>query len=296
MHATYLPKLLTEKAGARVAIHRPGTRPVLDDHGIDIPPGMVSSIAIKRRVTNFLAAPYSANCTVFWNTTNYAPVGNSSGNKEYTITDIARTKKRILCYRSRQRVCESCNENLRCKPSLSGLRLQCCLLRHRLYKSDIDGIVASEAFSAPGDPDDTVRENLLRLDVYFNTLTSENITQVEVYKSFWDLVSELGGALSLYIGISIFLLVEVIELFFYLIFNSYLYCVGRYELTEETSECHCHCQEAKVHPLNATKQPFSSDTSGPTPAYNTLFKSDNIQQRKFTANSMDVAFDKAFNP
>lgn len=49
----------------------------------------------------------------------------------------------------------------------------------------------------------------------------------------WGLVSSLGGALSLYMGISVILLVEVIEFFIYLVVNSCLYVAGRYDSKTE---------------------------------------------------------------
>ncbi|KAG7176904.1 FMRFamide-activated amiloride-sensitive sodium channel-like [Homarus americanus] len=47
-------------------------------------------------------------------------------------------------------------------------------------------------------------------------------------KGISDVVTSLGGALSLYLGISLFLLVEVLELLIWLIYNSIMYAQGRY--------------------------------------------------------------------
>lgn len=47
-------------------------------------------------------------------------------------------------------------------------------------------------------------------------------------QSISDLVSSLGGAFSLYMGISVFLLLEVFEFIVYLFVNSCLYVTGRY--------------------------------------------------------------------
>lgn len=44
---TYLPGGITQKSGARVAVHRPNTMPLVGDEGIDVTPGLASSIAIK---------------------------------------------------------------------------------------------------------------------------------------------------------------------------------------------------------------------------------------------------------
>ncbi|MPD06785.1 hypothetical protein E2C01_102613 [Portunus trituberculatus] len=45
---TYLPELLTEKLGARVAIHHPMTHPSMEDEATDLSPGTASTIAIRK--------------------------------------------------------------------------------------------------------------------------------------------------------------------------------------------------------------------------------------------------------
>ncbi|ROT64631.1 Degenerin-like protein asic-1 [Penaeus vannamei] len=89
---TYLPKMLTEKVGARVAVHKPKTQPLMSEEAMDVPPGMSSSIALKevrgghsgRRTTlKRLAYPFDANCTSGWNNTEY----RYNKDTVYTLTE-----------------------------------------------------------------------------------------------------------------------------------------------------------------------------------------------------------------
>nr|XP_027229740.1 degenerin-like protein asic-1 [Penaeus vannamei] len=81
---TYLPKMLTEKVGARVAVHKPKTQPLMSEEAMDVPPGMSSSIALKETTLKRLAYPFDANCTSGWNNTEY----RYNKDTVYTLTRI----------------------------------------------------------------------------------------------------------------------------------------------------------------------------------------------------------------
>ncbi|XP_037798341.1 uncharacterized protein LOC119593478 [Penaeus monodon] len=83
------------------------------------------------------------------------------------------------------------------------------------------------------DYDKNEMDDIMRVDVFFHTLNVDDVTQIGKYENVWGLVSSLGGALSLYMGISVFLLVEVLEFLIYLVVNSCLYAVGRYDTKTE---------------------------------------------------------------
>ncbi|XP_047478472.1 amiloride-sensitive sodium channel subunit beta-like [Penaeus chinensis] len=83
---TYLPRRITQKAGARVAVHRPNTMPLLDDEGIDVTPGLASSIAIKEVG---LVDEDLAECAAGWKETGYQPQNNTVEDL-YSITECRR--------------------------------------------------------------------------------------------------------------------------------------------------------------------------------------------------------------
>ena len=63
-----------------------------------------------------------------------------------------------------------------------------------------------------------IQEDYTRADVYYQTLNVRSIIQNPAYPDT-DLVSGLGGALSLYLGIAIVMAFEVLELIWDLIWN-----------------------------------------------------------------------------
>ena len=71
---------------------------------------------------------------------------------------------------------------------------------------------------APG-----LMDNLLQLNVYFQSLNVRQIEEDPTYGPI-QLIYALGGALSLYLGISLSMIFEVIELLFDICINLFTYC------------------------------------------------------------------------
>ncbi|XP_037077963.1 degenerin-like protein unc-105 [Pollicipes pollicipes] len=67
-----------------------------------------------------------------------------------------------------------------------------------------------------------------KLNVYYRDIGSAAVTESPTY-TYTTFISSLGGALSLYLGIALILLVEILEYFFFMVFNTALYLCGRYE-------------------------------------------------------------------
>ena len=78
--------------------------------------------------------------------------------------------------------------------------------------------------ASPGDK--KLRENLLSVKVFFQSLNIRNIKESIKY----DLITSIyavGGAISLYLGMSISMLFEVFELIVDWLFNLFTYCSGK---------------------------------------------------------------------
>ena len=67
-------------------------------------------------------------------------------------------------------------------------------------------------------------ENLLRFDIYFQTLNVQNISESPTYDSY-TLMSSLGGAASLYLGLATYMILEVIEFIIDVGLNLLAYCI-----------------------------------------------------------------------
>lgn len=74
-------------------------------------------------------------------------------------------------------------------------------------------------------------------------------------QNIFSLVSSLGGALSLYLGISIFLLVEFVELLICLVYNSILFVMGRYKSPQDTPPPRQPTAKPSVSPSFPSKLP-----------------------------------------
>ncbi|XP_042858754.1 uncharacterized protein LOC122244849, partial [Penaeus japonicus] len=264
---TYLPRRLTQKSGARVAVHRPNTLPLLDDDAIDVGPEKASSIAIKELNLHRLQHPYEANCTSSWIDTHYRYINRTYANV-YTITECLRMclqrlfVERCSCfhalypdnflYNGKQYIRDTSTCNLTSKNPNSA----CVEKSLKLYSSNPEAAECgcnvacnetqypnslSMASWPPEASEADVKmeygkdnmDDMMRVDVFFHTLNVDDVTQIGKYENAWGLVSSLGGALSLYMGISVILLVEVIEFFIYLVVNSCLYVAGRYDSKTE---------------------------------------------------------------
>ena len=83
----------------------------------------------------------------------------------------------------------------------------------------------------------SLAENLLQVQIYFTSLNVQVITESAVYD--WNdssMVAAIGGALSLYLGISISMIFEVIELFLDFFHNTFLYCKGGSRALDKVDE------------------------------------------------------------
>ncbi|CAL4121688.1 unnamed protein product, partial [Meganyctiphanes norvegica] len=258
---TYLPRQITQKAGARLVIHKTNTGPITTDEGIDLTPNMASSIAISENDLTRLEKPYEAQCMTYWNETDYSPGRDS--NDTYSLLECQR-----ICMQ--ENFLEKCGcghplytkgynykgtykvANPTCNLTKESTNYECVTIELKAYAKDSGYLGCSckqscsqvqYPFSVSGAKWPTspskssvsyevigpMEDNLLALNVYFKSLNTYNIEQEADYEDWSDIVSSLGGALSLYLGISIILVFEVLEFLIYLIINTGLYCVGNYQ-------------------------------------------------------------------
>ncbi len=157
-----------------------------------------------------------------------------SGDKDYDcVTDIYNQLDLGL------RVCDCAVE---CNETDYNIALSLATFPSLKYQDDA---VETYGFSSAGSS--TMMENLLAVEVYFTSLNVQEITEEPVYSSVsnsniflcfpicqtfeiltfqWyssEFISALGGALSLYLGISLAMFFELVEFFLELNLNIYRY-------------------------------------------------------------------------
>lgn len=82
------------------------------------------------------------------------------------------------------------------------------------YEKQVQAMMRREGdtnFKNMGNDKDTLRQNFLRIKIYFEELNMEKITYSEYY-AFENLMSDVGGQLGLWIGVSFITVAEVIKL------------------------------------------------------------------------------------
>ncbi|XP_065070775.1 acid-sensing ion channel 4-A-like [Rhopilema esculentum] len=76
--------------------------------------------------------------------------------------------------------------------------------------------------------DEFIRNNFLKIDVYFGELSFQKITEVEEFTTV-KLISDIGGQMGIWVGASVFSVVELL----FLLWQSIKYFVNRNNITEE---------------------------------------------------------------
>ena len=83
--------------------------------------------------------------------------------------------------------------------------------------------------------DPGLKENLLQVNVFFQSLNVRQIDESPTYGT-GTLVVALGGALSLYLGISVSMVFEIIELVVDILINLFTFCALSGKMKKQQSE------------------------------------------------------------
>ncbi|XP_070574558.1 uncharacterized protein [Ptychodera flava] len=234
----YIPLYGTE-AGVRVLIHAPDITPFPEDNGFTVTPGTQTSIGIRRDTVKGSGLPYT-NCT------DQRDIDSVFG-EQYVYSDLACHKNQIERYIARECGCVDTiyMNGSRCQIT-NDLQELCRQLMEFFYQQ---GLLSSECrepcsevqftktmsqaqwpsnkhvgglikvlqpindkVKATVVDEQSARDNLVRLEVYYKELNYQNITKVPAYK-IEELFGDLGGLLGLYVGLSLMTVAEFLEFF-----------------------------------------------------------------------------------
>ncbi|XP_070534564.1 uncharacterized protein [Ptychodera flava] len=231
-----------QESGIRVAVHRQGVMPQPQDRGVTAPPGMKTSIGIRKQVITRLPTPYG-DCSDHEQDKEWKRM---FGDRQYSqlVCQSSCIQRHLLLYcgcidsyqgtnktapkcsilNGKQEMCRQLiyflfqNGDIACKCSQScfdvifGTRLS--LSRWPSDKADktVTNIIKQRT-STTGLDKEQIRANLLKVVIYYEDLNSQSMTETPAYK-FFSLFSDLGGSLGLFIGVS---LVTVVEFFEYIL-------------------------------------------------------------------------------
>ncbi|XP_070561544.1 uncharacterized protein [Ptychodera flava] len=226
-----------QETGVRVVIHDPHSTPFPEDEGIDAKTGTATSVIIKERDEHRLSHPYG-NCT------NQTDV--DSGAYFYSMLAC----QRDCLNREMFKFCGCVDVIYLDKPYcdvLNKTQDTCVQLMHYFYQSGKLECHCQQSCSitqytkmmsltswpsstyAPRlmssllavnpkirsimTSDDTIRNNLARLKIYYESLNLELMSEVEDYPAS-QLLADIGGALGLWIGLSVITVIEFAEFIF----------------------------------------------------------------------------------
>ncbi|XP_070542008.1 amiloride-sensitive sodium channel subunit alpha-like [Ptychodera flava] len=264
---------VTQSAGVRVTIHSQDETPFPEDNGFNIEPGKLTSVGITMGKTVRLPHPFT-DC-VSADTTEHEIAFKNSYSVEACMKSCLLTHIAEACNCTDGRYpkpddyedvghCQYQNEEQRqCVSSADMLyeanRLACdcppkCLtvsyaketssavwpssnsedyvrgtLRSR--SSKLRSLIEEQERTGQ----DLLEKNVLKLAVYFRDLTHQAISQSQLYTKM-SLVSDIGGNLGLWIGLSVLTIMEFVELIFDMSAILGVLCSAKGKRTEMTGE------------------------------------------------------------
>ncbi|XP_058861193.1 amiloride-sensitive sodium channel subunit gamma-like [Acipenser ruthenus] len=240
-------KDVTHSAGIRLLVHNHAASPFPEDEGVNIPPGTETDIGMMKVLIKRLKSPYGSHCTDGDGIKNFY---HDVYGSRYTRESCKRTCAQLSivencgcshwefaappdlqypkCNLSAVGVSE-CVELYGYKFAHGMLPCDCPLqCKEELYQLTVSGSQwPSSAFiekfssdlremggqlSTIADSPQLIRDNLVKVVVYYQQLNSEQIEE-EPSVSEIDLISSMGGLVGLWVGFSVCTLVEFFELF-----------------------------------------------------------------------------------
>ncbi|KAL3891467.1 hypothetical protein ACJMK2_003729 [Sinanodonta woodiana] len=230
---------LSPEAGVRVVIHKRGTYPFPEDEGINIAPGFMTSLGLKKTVVSRLPPPH-ADCGTQGVGVNFY---TDKFGVEYTKQTCVKS-----CYQSviidkckcafpffyvppEAEICNTSSQLASCVDQVCQTDLEKCndQCPSSCEESRFEPIMSiskwpSEKYSqhlsnrirktsSKFMDDDKVADStntLAKLEVYFVDMSYERIEQQKSYQSE-SLISDIGGQLGLWLGLSVITLGELVE-------------------------------------------------------------------------------------
>jgi hypothetical protein len=212
-------------AGVKIAVHAQSEPPLPDDQGIGVPPGRNAFISVKEQNINdqtgqncnsdvsgfnFLQGEYTtyseSACLIDCIYTSMADNCECVGARSFYSPDTARYSQLPNC--TLEKVCCIVNELIspdecNCPAACSSILYQ-TTVSYSYFPAEYISQSFSNIF---GIPVNFFPTNFLEVSVYFETLNIETQTTSSAY-SFVALLSDIGGQLGLFLGVSVISIME----------------------------------------------------------------------------------------
>jgi len=245
----YLGVGRTEQSGARITLHKPSTFPTVADSGIDVPTNVLTNIAIEKKTVTRKKSPYTSKCDDEWSSTNYTDIVPSDWGYtlklcqrtcihsmitqdcgcfhpfymdhpdwegDYAPCNLTDSHQNNTCYNAILLDLESERRECSCQvdcdeedytATTSAATFPEYKYREIAHQTYGNGKVEKDFIEQMGL---NTGHNLLKVNIYYQHLNVLNIAESAEYDTF-GLCSSIGGALSLWLGISLAMFFEVVE-------------------------------------------------------------------------------------
>ncbi|XP_053382877.1 degenerin unc-8-like [Mercenaria mercenaria] len=235
---------LSPDAGVRITIHPRGTYPFPEDDGISVPPGFKTSIGIAKTELTRLPPPHGDCGSSGLDVTNlYVRDFGTSYSKQTCLKSCVQQQLLDICgcvtsyfyvpenvsvcsaYGSGNdstctddTICKQLDEcNRRCPTPCTETKYEFTSSMSKWpseqYEDHLDAKI-SKSMSTFMDEDDRAdsEDTLAKVEIYFRELVYEKIEQQKAYES-QNLISDIGGQLGLWLGLSAITVGELLEFF-----------------------------------------------------------------------------------
>ncbi|XP_072022663.1 acid-sensing ion channel 2-like [Amphiura filiformis] len=195
-----------EGAGVKVLLHTPGERPLMKELGFAISPGFETLVSITHTKSKTMPHPYQSNCTkeeLRFSSSYSVPLCHYGCMTDYIISVIY-TKDH-----DRNALAPSMQSNI-----YEGR------LSSSYWPANPKAYSLLTEFDNLYEDLEDLRNNLARVRIYFEHLSHVEVQQVPSY-GLPSLLSEIGGTMGLFCGMSLITLCEFADLIIVLLFKKY---------------------------------------------------------------------------
>ncbi|XP_072050916.1 epithelial sodium channel subunit beta-like isoform X2 [Amphiura filiformis] len=231
---------IQQGAGIRVEVHPQKSMSFPEDRGLNVAPGTEAFVSVRKKLIKRKVDPYT-NCTedgektIFMDHFPYVEYSKLMCEKDCYYNEVLR---KCGCadvryrYDNSTNACNSTNpENVKCLREMQMPPCPCtfaCIedifthvVSYSLWPNDKHKPTVQDGIKDISDnlkrnvENDTsfVEKNVVKLNVYYDELTYDYIYHTATYGEY-DLLSDIGGNVGLWIGISVLTVVELFELLY----------------------------------------------------------------------------------
>ncbi|KAJ8029871.1 Amiloride-sensitive sodium channel subunit gamma [Holothuria leucospilota] len=211
-HEEYL-RTLTDTAGIVLVVHESDKMPLPEDDGIQISTGFNTAVGIRQTCERSCyqeAVVKTCSCA----DSSYPFVADDQLAEPCNTVEHTNCRKAVaLSYRAGDITCDCFNpcEETKYIPSISVAYWPSDVVKEGIY-DDIKRTnqEARSFLLREADPSEWLEKNVAKVQIFFQEFNYETITQNPAY-TLGDLLSDVGGQLGLWLGISVLSIFEIIE-------------------------------------------------------------------------------------